>query len=118
MATLPITIIRGSDRTFSVLINYTCGGNDPQPFDLSGTTEIKAIFPNADGTTVVETLTSGRVTITSPFAGKIKIFIPDGDTSLLNVGENQSFEIELHAGAIINIVQFLGMLNVVDRLFP
>ena len=118
MANIPITIIRGSDKYFTVLINSVCGTSEVEPFDLTGTTEIRVLFPKDDGTTIVKTLTSGDVTITSAPAGKIRIFIDDPETSLLNVGEGQSFEVEIHAGPTVNIVQFVGLLNVIDRLFP
>jgi hypothetical protein len=119
MANQPVTIIRGSDRYFSILVSYTCGVDEPsQPFDLTGTTEIRALFPKADGTTIVKTYTGGDITITSAIAGKIRVFINDSETALLNVGDSQSFEVEIHQGPTVNIVQFVGLLTVIDRLFP
>ena len=44
-----LNIIRGSDKDFTAIITIAGGCNSGQPFDLTGASEIKALFKNADG---------------------------------------------------------------------
>lgn len=109
-------IIKGSDREFTlrVIIEETC-----EPFDLTGVSEIRALFKKTDDTALVKTMTSGAITVMgSPSNGKIKVLLGDADTTLLKVGEEQAFEIEIQIGTITSIVQFLASITVVDRIFP
>lgn len=117
MATSSLNIIRGSDKTFTILVTISGGCNDGSPFDLTGATEIIALFENADTTILEKTMTGGAITILSAPTGKISVTIADAETALLNVGQSQSFELEIHIGPLINIVQFVGLLNVTDRVF-
>ena len=119
MATV-LNIIRGSDREFTVKVSMQspcdttgCG----EPFDLTGATEIKALFRKDDDTVLTVTLTGGDITILSATSGKIKVFLSDANTALLKVGEAQSFELEIQISTITSIVQFLSSINVIDRVF-
>jgi len=112
-----LNIIRGSDKTFTILVTISGGCNDGEPFDLTGASEIKALFANDDGSILTKTMTGGAITVLSATTGKISVTIPDPETALLAVGQSQSFELEIHIGPLINIVQFVGLLNVTDRVF-
>lgn len=110
-----INIIRESDREFSVRITIKETGD---PFDLTGVSQIKAYFPKTDGTALEKNLSpSGAIVVLNALAGKIKITLSEADTALLNVGEAQSFEVEIQIGSITSIVQFVESLNVIDRVF-
>lgn len=110
-----LSVIRESDREFSVRVTIKETG---APFDLTGVTQIKAYFPKADGTALEKNMTpSGAISVLSACAGKIKITLSEADTALLNVGEAQSFEVEIQIGTNTSIIQFVEALNVIDRVF-
>jgi hypothetical protein len=118
--TTTLNVIRGSDREFVIKVSIqnpcdaaACG----DPFDLTGVTEIKALFRKTDETVLTVTKTATDITVLSATAGKIKVFLSDTNTALLKVGDAQSFEIEIQVGTITSIVQFRDILNVVDRVF-
>lgn len=114
-----VNIIRGSDR--SIVLSITkkppCDGECGDPFDLSGASQIKARFQKDDGSVLEVSQTGGAINVLSPIAGKIKISLSDADTSSLNIGESQSFEVEIQIGTITSLTQLTGVLNVVERLF-
>jgi hypothetical protein len=117
-----LTIIRGSDKQFTVRITIQdpCNAGIPgPPFDLTGVTEIKAYFPPQPPTTtpVTLTMTGGQITVLNVSQGSMQMVMNDTTTPLLLVGDSQNFEIEIHIGSVISIVQFMGVLTVVDRLF-
>lgn len=114
MATQVLHIIRGSDREFCARIVIQDTG---EPFDLTGASEIRALFRKEDETVLTKTMTSGAISILSACTGKMKIILNDTDTSSLLVGENQSFEVEIQIGSITSIVQFLEVFTVIDRIF-
>jgi hypothetical protein len=110
-----INIIRESDREFSVRIEIKSSGD---PFDLTGASQIKAYFPKPDGTALeINMNPSNSIVILNAMGGKIKIALSEAETALLNVGEAQSFEVEIQIGTITSIVQFVEALNVIDRVF-
>lgn len=110
-----VTIIRGSDAEISIrLVNKSTS----EPFDLTGASQIKAVFIKKDET-VLEKLMSpdGSVVITSALAGKLKVLLTEADTTNLKLGDEQSFEVEVTIGSVTTIVQFVGRLVVVKRVF-
>jgi len=117
MASTVLNIIRGSDKDFTVLVTIIGGCNSGEPFDLTGASEIKALFKKEDDTILTKTLSGSAITIVSATTGKIKVLLTDADTSLLAVGDGQPFEIEIIIGTITSIVQFIETLNVRDRVF-
>ena len=111
----PVSIIRKSDRSFVIrLINH----ENMEPFDISGASQVKAYFPKEEGGAVEKNMTpSGAIQILNPAIGKIEITLDENDTALLNVGEAQSFEVEIQIGSITTVVQFVELLDVLDRIF-
>jgi hypothetical protein len=82
------------------------------PLDLTGATAITVNLPKADGTTLQLTLTSG-VSITTALLGKIAVAISAVNSALLNVGENQTFDVTFTlANAQVVTVAFVGALSV------
>lgn len=116
---MKLTLIRGTDRKFGVKITKDTSNSatSGDPFDLTGATEIRALFGKEDGTVLVKTLTAEAIEITDELYGKISISLTDTETGSLKVGEAQSFEIEIHVGPDLSIVQFKEVLDVVDRIF-
>ena len=109
-----LTVIRGSDRTFTVNLYSK---QKLRPFNLTGLTEIKACFPKEDETVLQVALTGGQITVLGdPVLGVIQIELTDSDTSLLAVGEDQDFEVQVDIGATRSIVQFLESLTVVESI--
>jgi len=109
-----LNIIQGEDRTLTVLLK----DGDGNAYDLTGNTEITALFCAAAGGTLpsAPTKTGGEITIVgSADCGKIQIVLTDADTALLATG-NQDFEIELDAGTDKRIVQLLKAINVLERV--
>jgi len=109
-----LSIVQGQDiePLIYIIDEETC-----TPFDLTGVTEIRALFNKTDGTKLIKTYTlSGGVTIISDLGGKIKVTLTAANTALLKTGECQSFEVEITKATKINIIQFLGKLNVYPRV--
>lgn len=52
----------------------------------------------------------------TPQNGEIKISLTDADTALIKKGDKQSFEVELHEGTKLSIVQFKEELQVLTRI--
>lgn len=110
-----LSIIRGTDREF-VFKLLTKETNDP--FDLTGASQIKVFFPKEDGSVLEKTMIpSGSVSIINAAHGKVRVMLDEIETASLNVGEAQSFEVEIQIGSITSIVQFFESLNVIDRVF-
>ncbi len=86
-----VQIIQTSDKTFFTRLFYAKTG---EPFDLTGATEILALFPGANNTPVKKSYSDdGGITIMgSPGAGKIQIALTSTDTAAMQpnpqVGQN------------------------------
>lgn len=115
-----ITIIKGSDRQFSVRV---IAKESQDPFNFNGVTEIKAIFQQ-DNTIVpaippVEiSFTGGQITPDSTSQGKLTLFLNEIQTGNLMATDCASFELLITIGSQLTIVQFIDALNIVQRLFP
>lgn len=114
MATQVLHVIRGSDREFVVRIVVQETG---EPFDLTGASEIRALFRKDDDSVLTKAMTDGSIVILSACTGKMKITLNETDTASLKVGETQSFEVEIQIGSITSIVQFIEVFTVIDRIF-
>ncbi len=114
MADQVLHIIKGSDREFCVRVVVQ---DTQEPFDLTGASEIRALFRKSDDSTLTKTMTSGAISIVSACVGKMKIILNEVDTASLKAGENQSFEVEIQIGSITSIVQFLEVFTVIERIF-
>lgn len=77
-----IQIVQTAAKTFFARLFYAGSG---EPFDLTGATEIVAVFPGANGTPVKKTLSnSGGITVVgAPGAGKIQIVLATTDTQAM-----------------------------------
>lgn len=111
-----IQINKGSDRQFTVRIVQDPSG---EPFDLTGVTEMKAIFPNNDpnAAPVEISMTGGQITIVSAPQGKVTLFLSEVLTVNLQAGDSQNFEMLITISSQRQIVQFIGALKIVERLF-
>lgn len=113
-----ITIIKGSDRQFSVRV---ISQESQDPFNFTGVQEIKAIFPQDPSiTTPVEiSFTGGQIIPDISSQGKLTLTLTETQTNNLLATDSGSFELLITMpGNILTIVQFLTALNVIARLFP
>ena len=113
---MSVKIIQGEDRSIKILLKTTAGN----AYDITGVSEISAVFKNADSSVLTKLNSVGDVTIQSHEGGEITVKLEDAETALLALG-NQSFEIvtDLNAGQPTGerrIFQFLKELEVVKRL--
>ena len=112
----PFTIIRGDDigLTVRLKVKNLCG-DDCDPYDLTGATEIVAKFAKEDGTCLEVKLTDTNITIIYATGGKILIKIASADSALLKVSPNQDFSVTVtDAGGEKHTANFIGCLTVVD----
>jgi hypothetical protein len=114
-----LNLIQSTDATFGVrLVDRSTG----DPFDLTAYGTIQAIFLNADcSKTIATTPASGGITVISAQAGRMSVSLSAAQTALLPTGDGQSFEVALYqnfgtTGQIVNVVQFLEVLNVDPRI--
>lgn len=83
-----------------------------EPFDLTGATEIVALFPGADDTPIEKTLSgSGGITVIgSPGAGKIQIALSSTDTGNMQanpqIGQNLQITATIAGVAQIDTLSF------------
>lgn len=82
------------------------------PFDLTGATEVAAIFPGSNGTPVIKTLSgSGGVTIVgAPGAGKIQVALSSTDTAAMlanpQIGQNLQIVATIDGVAQVDAISF------------
>ena len=110
-----VTIIQGTDRTISVLLQNSNG----TAFDLSGVTAIKALFKKAnDSEALVEaTLAASEISVSgSNSRGEIAISLSATKTALLRAGSRLSWEIEITKSGLKYVTQFVENLDVFSRL--
>lgn len=109
-----ITIIKGEDRSFIVRITEECTGDN---YDLTGLTAAKAVFKSEVGANVEITMLASEIAVVTPAtSGKLDLLISDAKTSLLKVGKDQTFEIELVTNSDTRIVQFKKAITVEARI--
>ena len=112
-----LTIIQGSDQpTFIQILTEECNGTQV-PFDLTGVTEITAIFRKTGGGTIQKKMSvDSGITVDVPASGKFLVNWTESDTAQLLKGESQSFEVEILKATKTYIVQFEKVLTVKPRL--
>lgn len=110
-----LKIVKGEDKTWEVTLpDETCKDKD---LDLTGATEITAVFEKTDGTTLSVTMTGAAITVVAAKAGRISITLSDTNTALLKARDDGSYEIAVDIGAVKKIFQFEQELEIVERLF-
>lgn len=102
-----ICIIQGSDQPIEVQLMREKACGTEVPFDLTGNTEISAIFQNQDKTKLIKTKTSETITVENVAGGEITILFEESETENMRAGECQSFEIV----AIINDKTYIWQLE-------
>jgi len=113
-----VTIVMGADIQFAVRVVSNPSGD---PFSLTGVTDIHAIFQNDPALAqapIEVTMGQNQVTPDATIQGKVNITLTQAQTAQLLAGDSQSFELLLIFGSTRYIVEFVGALNVVARLFP
>jgi hypothetical protein len=89
--------------------NYT-------PLDLTNCTAISVNLPNADGSTLSLTLADGAVAITSPpVLGSFTAVITEAQSTLLMVGELQSFAVVFTISGKVQTVWYPNALTVTQQ---
>lgn len=107
-----VQIIQGQDVTLIIDV-IDSSQTPPQPYNLAGMTACEVLFANTDGTVLAAT-----GILVSQDLGRVQCQINDTDTLLLASGESQNFEMKIEQGALVSIVQFAGLLDVLERYFP
>lgn len=111
-------IIKGEDQTLTVQLNDEA---TKYPYDITGVTEIEALFLKTDGTALSKKYTLAQVVILNALAGKFQILLTTADTLLLKLSEPgtySSFEVRLTIGGKVTYIQFVNSIQVVQSLFP
>jgi len=110
---MAIQIVKGEDKKIPV----TLTNKDGSRFDLTGNTEVTGCFLNDSLPNLKVTKTSGAIVLTTPNElGELEITSTDTETAALAKGATQNFELELDKGTDKTIVQFVGQLNIIERL--
>lgn len=109
-----LVIYKGADATFDVQLM----DENNNFYDLTGTTDIKAIFKSTSGVLEVDFLSGVSVPVPAT-NGKVRIALSEANTETLSVGKLQSIELEItsNSGLDTKIVQLLKILEVKARLF-
>ena len=109
-------IIQGSDTRLTIRLVTEEG----EPMDLTGATEIKAILPNATGTTparLEKTLSGGSIIALSSGGGKIQVDLTSTETRGLLIGVDLGLEVRVTIGGKVTIVQIPSAVDVIAPLY-
>lgn len=117
------TIVQDEDKTLNhrLLKAQACEDDPIEGFDLTGVTEIKVIFLNADNTTLVKLLTTSGVALVDAKAGKFQSFLTKAETILLALspdGGLSDIEVRFTLAGKETIVLLPQSVKVAPRLFP
>lgn len=94
------TIIQSGKTTLLVRLQQTMNGVITDPVDLTGITQIRTCFQNADGTELMLTYTGGAVAIIgNPILGKLSISLTSAQTALLALVDAGTLQISLVYGS-------------------
>lgn len=102
------TITTGSDATVNV--NFKLKSNRKSA-PLTGFSSATGSFPNADGTYLA---VSG--TLVSADLGEVEFVITKDQSILLNVGEEQDFQVNVEANGVTTVSVARGVLNIAPKL--
>lgn len=104
------TIFLGNDKTMNLKTVYA---ENLSPLDLTLCTEIDIALPAAAGGFLHRLLSLTQVVITSPpVLGQFTALIPASVSSLLNVGELQSFDVTFTISSQKTTVKYMNALSV------
>lgn len=114
-----LSINKTAKAVFVLFFRYP----DGRPFDLTGATEIRGLFPAEDQNTedVEINMSSNEIQIMSACQGTILCTMVGSKTALLKAGEDQSFEFLVILNNDVSnpsVVQFTESLTVNARFFP
>lgn len=109
------TIVEGESR--QIPISLILSNKDLKTFSVQGATEITARFLDARSSFIELYKTSGDILEVDSSAGRIAIVISSLTSSQMMSGNNLDFEVEVtFPDGTVRISQFIGRLNVKDRL--
>ena len=110
-----VNIVIGVAKKFKVKLFYSDTG---EPYPLLGSTEIVVTMPGASAP-VVETLTGGRVAVTS-VAGEIEVTVPSDDSALLEPngsgGPYQNLQVSVTIAGPADDFILVGVLNILTQV--
>src|SRR4051812_13912820 len=104
-----VLIVQSAAKSFFARLFYS---NTGEPFDLTGVTEIVALFPGANGTPVKKTYSgSGGITVVgAPGAGKIQIALSTTDTQAMQanpqIAQNLQITATISGVAQVDVLSF------------
>lgn len=110
-----LKIIRGENKLITVtLVDVT-----NQPIDLTGVTEVDAVFLKEDGSCLHKKLSLAEITLISEPGGKFSIILLPADTQLLKLSSDEYSDIEIRytIAGVITYVQLKGVIQVIGSLF-
>jgi hypothetical protein len=121
----PPVVYQGADKTLDFFLTKQSNG---QPLDITGVTEIEAIFLNTDGTFLELKLSLSEVTLVSAPGGHFQVQISAADSQLLALSPMpvppsylpcfSDVEVHLTIGGKISIVVLTGSIQVLARRYP
>lgn len=109
-----MTIVQGEIISLPLTVLQSNG----KPFDLTGMAEVIFCIKDVNGATIEKKLSDGDVTIDDAKLGEITVKLSRADTLLLEVKENQSFDVKVmdnvdeNLATILRIAKFERLLDV------
>lgn len=109
-----MTVVQGEIITLPLTILQSNG----KPFDLTAMAEVVFCIKDVNGGVIEKKLSNADVTIDDAKLGEISVKLLRADTLLLNVSENQSFDVMAMDNAdeslatVLRIAKFERLLNV------
>lgn len=112
------TIIMGEDKILTVQLQDQ---KTKEFIDISGATEIIALFMKSDNTALQKKLSLSQIVVISGLAGKFQIILTSVDTASLMqtpADSYSSIEIRLTIASKLTIVKLENTILVAPKLFP
>ena len=110
-------IIQGEDKTLTVQLSDP----DTKEFtNITGVSEITAIFLNTDGSFLQKKLSTSGIVLVNALAGKFQIVLSAAETALLALTPENSYsniEVRFVIASKTTIVQLEDSIEVVAKLF-
>lgn len=115
-------IVQGEDKSVTIkLTQKTNGPTNGYPFDLTGATEIEAIFLKTDGTCLHKKLSLAQIVILNALAGSLQVLLTAADTALLAVSPanmNSNIELRVVIAGKMTYIQLKNVIKIVSSLYP
>jgi len=115
-------IVQGEDKTVTVKLTQKINGpTNGYPFDLTGATEIEAIFLKTDGTCLHKKLSLAQIIILNALAGSLQILLTAADSALLAVSPltaNSNIELRVVIAGKMTYIQLKNVVKIVSSLYP